>query len=273
MALSTAIKDRVWEHPLVWKLNKKFVKYAYMFLSRRLRDDDVVFLNFAYEEDPKMGLELEPEDEHNRGCLQLYHATASQVDLTGKKVLEVGCGHGGGASYIKRYLGPASYTGLDLNPTGIEYCKRRHKDVPGLDFLQGDAQDLPFPDESFDALVNVESANYYPDQAKFFSEVARVLRPGGHFLYTDCQPIAGTEVWEQTLANAPLRKLAQRDINRECMRGMENYSQHWYDVIERNAPSFLRSSIAEGLPVEGSRHYQGLKAGTTTYRIHLFVKD
>jgi SAM-dependent methyltransferase len=166
-----------------------------MYLTRRLTDEDELFLNFAYEEDPPMGMPLEPADERNRGCIQLYHATASQVDLNGKKVLEVGCGHGGGASYIKRYLGPASYTGLDLNPTGVAFCRKRHQE-PGLDFVQGDAQDLPFPDQSFDAVVNVESANYYPDQAKFFNEVARVLRPGGHFLYTDCQPAAGVEVGE-----------------------------------------------------------------------------
>jgi fatty-acid O-methyltransferase len=273
MALSTTIKDRVWQSPLLWKLNQKFVKYAYMYLTRRLSDEDVLFLNFAYEEDPKMGLKLEAADERNRGGLQLYHATANQVDLNGKKVLEVGCGHGGGASYIKRYLGPASYTGLDLNPTGIAFCQKRHKDVPGLDFVQGNAQDLPFPDESFDALVNVESANYYPDQAKFYNEVARVLRPGGHFLYTDCQPADGLEVWEARLEDAPLRKLSQRDINAECMLGMENYSQQWFDVIDRNAPSFLRSSIREGAPVVGGRHYHGLEQGWTTYRIYLFVKD
>ncbi len=194
------------------------------------------------------------------------------MDLNGKKVLEVGCGHGGGASYIKCYLGPASYTGLDLNPSGTAFCKKRHT-LPGLDFVQGDAQDLPFPDQSFDAVVNVESANYYPDQASFFSEVARVLRPGGHFLYTDCQPPAGVAVWEATLANAPPRKLSQRDINAETMRGMEKYSQHWLDTIERRAPSFLRNTLRDGAPVPGGKHYQGLKEGTTTYRVHLFVKD
>jgi fatty-acid O-methyltransferase len=272
MAQSTSILDRVWQRPFFWKLNQRFAKYAYMILTRWVSRDDVLFLNFAYEEDPPMGLELQPADERDRGCIQLYHATASQVDLNGKKVLEVGCGHGGGASYIKRYLGPASYTGLDLNPSGIAFCKKRHT-LPGLDFVQGDAQDLPFPDESFDAVVNVESANYYPDQAAFFREVARVLRPGGHFLYTDCQPAAGVEVWEATLAEAPLRKLSQRDINAETMRGMEKHSQHWVDTIERHAPSFLRNTLRDGAPVAGGKHYQGLKAGTTTYRIHLFVKD
>ena len=44
-----------------------------------------------------MGLPLEPEDEQNRYGIQLYHRTATQADLSGKKVLEVSCGHGGGA--------------------------------------------------------------------------------------------------------------------------------------------------------------------------------
>lgn len=130
-----------------------------------------------------MALPLSESDEPNRYCIQLYHQTASQVDLTGKEVLEVSCGAGGGASYIARNLGPASYTGLDLNPASIDLCRAKHR-LPGLQFVQGDAQNLPFPDESFDAVVNVEASHQYPDFRGFLAEVARVLRPGGHFLYT-----------------------------------------------------------------------------------------
>lgn len=105
-----------------------------------------------------MALPLSESDEPNRYCIQLYHQTASQVDLTGKEVLEVSCGAGGGASYIARNLGPASYTGLDLNPASIDLCRAKHR-LPGLQFVQGDAQNLPFPDESFDAVVNVEASH------------------------------------------------------------------------------------------------------------------
>jgi hypothetical protein len=73
------------QHPLLWKLSQKFVKYAYMYSTVRLSDEDELLLNFASEADPPMGLQSEAADERNRGCIQLYHATASQVDLAGKK--------------------------------------------------------------------------------------------------------------------------------------------------------------------------------------------
>ena len=181
-------QDREFRHPFVWKLNEKFVQsfqnYFYRYVTRRLGADDVLFLNYGYEEDPPMALPLAASDEPNRFSIQLYHRTATQVDLNGKRVLEVSCGHGGGASYLMRTLRPASYTGLDLNPAGIDFCRKRHN-LPGLDFVHGDAENLPFPDQSFDAVINVEASHLYPRFPRFLAEVARVLRPGGHFLYAD----------------------------------------------------------------------------------------
>jgi SAM-dependent methyltransferase len=113
-----------------------------------------------------MAIPLEASDEPYRFPIQLYHRTATQADLGGKRVLEVGCGHGGGASYLMRTLHPASYTGLDLNPVGIAFCRERHN-VPGLDFVQGDAENLPFPDQSFDAVINIESSHCYPRFPRF----------------------------------------------------------------------------------------------------------
>jgi ubiquinone/menaquinone biosynthesis C-methylase UbiE len=54
-----------------------------------------------------------------------------------------------------------------------------------MDFVHGDAQSLPFADESFDVVINIEASHGYPDFPRFLAEVARVLRPGGRFLYAD----------------------------------------------------------------------------------------
>src|SRR6201996_1465805 len=149
--------DRLNRNTFFLKLLNLRFKYGYRFLSRLLTRDDVLFLNYGYEEDPPMALPLAVSDEPDRFPVQLYHRTATQVDLAGKKVLEVSCGHGGGSSYLMRTLGPKSYTALDINPDGIAFCRKRHQ-LPGLDFVQGDAQNLPFDNESFDAVINVEAS-------------------------------------------------------------------------------------------------------------------
>ena len=130
----------------------------YPAITRRIaqNEEDVVFLNWGYEEDPPMGLPLAPSDEPNRYYIQLYHRTASQADLRGTQVLEVSCRHGGGAAYLVRTFRPASYTGLDFNPDGVAYARKRHN-VAVLDFVHGDAENLPFSDECFDAVINVEA--------------------------------------------------------------------------------------------------------------------
>ena len=166
--------------------NRLVSKLFYRIQTRLVAADDVVFLNIGYEEDPPMALPLMESDEPDRFSIQLYHRIATQADLRGKRVLEVGCGHGGGASYLIRTLRPASYTGLDLNRAAIAFCRKRHN-LPGVDFVHGNAEKLPFPDQSFDAVINVESSAAYPHFSRFLAEVARVLRPEA----ISCTPIFG----------------------------------------------------------------------------------
>jgi ubiquinone/menaquinone biosynthesis C-methylase UbiE len=265
--------DRLSRSPILLKLLNLRFTYGYRFLSRLLIRDDVLFLNYGYEEDPPMALPLAASDEPDRFAIQLYHRTATQVDLSGKKVLEVSCGHGGGASYLMRALHPASYTGLDLNTVGIKFCRNRHN-LPGLDFVEGNAESLPFPDQSFDAVINVEAAIHYPDFARFLTEVARVLRPGGHFLYADLRVADGVAAWEATLANAPMRPLSKQVINAEVMRGLEK-TNRLLDQITRRLPNiaYLRGVANDFAGGSGSEIYRRLEYGELSYRLFCFVKD
>ncbi len=260
-----ALRYRLQSNPIVAKLTTKY----FLPLGTRQVGNDVVFFNFGYEEDPPLGLPLSAADEQNRYGIQLYHQTASQIDLTGKKVLEVSCGAGGGASYIVRTLGPASYTGLDLNPASIELCQKRHQ-LPGLDFVQGDAMNLPFPDASFDVVLNVEASHQYPDFPKFLDEVVRVLRPGGDFLYTDSRRIPHIAGWEAVLAAAPLRKVAERDIEAEAKRGLAAITRRTQEQVGNRAPAIVGAvtRYAANLMDRDLR-----KDGGFTYRIYRFVKD
>jgi ubiquinone/menaquinone biosynthesis C-methylase UbiE len=239
-------------------------KYYYLFLTRYFSGDDLVFLNLGYEEDPPMALPLEASDEPDRYFIQLYHCTATQADLKGKKVLEVSCGHGGGASYLVRTLDPASYTGLDLNRAGIDFCRKRHQ-LPGLDFVQGNAENLPFADQSFDAVINVEAAPYYPRFPRFLAEVARVLRPEGHFLYADLRPRDRIAKWEEELGDAPMRLISERVIGEQVARGLEKNVPRLQELYRHN-----RAFVPTNRLLKISH---GLRSGEISYRMYCFAND
>jgi cytochrome P450/SAM-dependent methyltransferase len=251
---------------------KLMSKYWYPFLSRRWDAEDVLLINYGYEEDPPMALPLNESDESHRYSIQLYHRTATQVDLKGKKVLEVSCGHGGGSSYVVRTLGPAAYTALDINPDGINFCRKRHE-VPNLEFVHGDAQDLPFDNATFDVVINVEASHGYPDVPRFLAEVERVLRPGGHFLYTDFRGRDEFAEWDEALAESPLRMESKAIINQEVLRGLDGNSSRYLDLVDRNLPAVFRpfGRLFAGVP--GSLMYRELQSGGLSYRTYSFVKD
>ena len=247
-------------------------KYWYPFVTRLWDQDDVVFINWGYEEHPPMGLPLAPSDEPDRYCIQLYHRTATQTDLSGKKVLEPSCGHGGGAAYLVQTFHPASYTGLDLNPHGIAFAEERYN-LPGLDFVHGDAENLPFPDESFDVVLNVEASHAYLHFDRFLSELVRVLRPGGHFLYVDFRGFLEYDAWDAALAGMPLRMVSKREINADVLRGLDYKSGRYLDLIGRSVPAVLRplARLFAGAP--GTLMYKELQRGRLSYRMYSFTKD
>jgi SAM-dependent methyltransferase len=247
-------------------------KYWYPLITRRWEQDDIIFLNWGYEEDPPLGLPLAPEDEPNRYCIQLYHRTATQADLGGKQVLEVSCGHGGGAAYLVRTLGPAAYTGLDYNPDGVAFAQKRHN-LPGLEFVHGNAESMSFPDESFDAVINVEASHAYPHFDRFLSEMVRVLRPGGHFLYADFRGFLEYDAWDAALAGMPMRMVSKREINAEVLRGLDNNSPRYLDLVGRHVPKFLQpfGRVFSGAP--GTLANRQLQSGKASYRMYHFIKD
>ncbi|GJL58132.1 MAG: hypothetical protein NPIRA03_09890 [Nitrospirales bacterium] len=102
-------------------------------------------------------------------------------DLSGKKVLDLGCG-GGRTSVILRDMG-GEVIGVDISTRLIGAARRR---FPDIDFQLGDAVNLTYPDASFDCvLFSFNGLDYlYPLKARLkgIGEIWRVLRPGGVFI-------------------------------------------------------------------------------------------
>ncbi|GAU67577.1 putative methyltransferase [Streptomyces sp. NBRC 110611] len=107
------------------------------------------------------------------------------AELAGASVLEVGCGLGEGLNFLSRLIDAERVTGLDLSPQAITRATTRLSRGRRLHFVQGDAENLPFEDGELDLVINIESSHTYPDFGRFLDEVARVLKPGGHFSHID----------------------------------------------------------------------------------------
>jgi len=96
----------------------------------------------------------------------------------GSRVLDVATGSGNAAIAAAR-LG-CDVTGVDYVPALLERgLERADAERLDIEFLEGDAEDLPFPDGSFDAVLSMFGAMFAPDHARAAAEIARVCRPGG----------------------------------------------------------------------------------------------
>jgi len=108
----------------------------------------------------------------------------------GARVLEIGCGDGGGAGIFSRVFAPGLYHGLDVDPAMIRVAARRLRGPLGRStaFVLGDAERLPYAEAAFDAVVNFGIIHHLPDWRRGVAELARVLRPGGTFYFEEIYP-------------------------------------------------------------------------------------
>ena len=95
----------------------------------------------------------------------------------GGSALDVCCGTGDLAIELRRAVGPAGrVVGLDFSPGMLAFAERK---CPAVEWVQGDALDLQFADETFDAATVGFGVRNLADLDRGFAELARVVRPGG----------------------------------------------------------------------------------------------
>lgn len=113
-------------------------------------------------------------------------ALAALELAAGDRLLDVGCGSGAAvreaAALVERAVG------LDLSPGMIEEARRLAENVPGAEFVVGDAESLPFAADEFTAVLCSASLHHYPDPGRAIEEMVRVLAPGGRVAISDANP-------------------------------------------------------------------------------------
>jgi ubiquinone/menaquinone biosynthesis C-methylase UbiE len=110
----------------------------------------------------------------------VYEFAAEYVG--GKTVLDCGAGEGYGPALLAKRA--ASVIGLDYSAEAVIYANGKYGDAPNLRFLQGDASQLPFEDDSFDVLCCFQVLEHLDDGPGFLFEARRVLKPGGKLILT-----------------------------------------------------------------------------------------
>lgn len=174
--------------------------------------------------------------------------------VSGKNLLEVGCGNGVQARYIVKKYGPSSYKAIDLNEGNIEIA--RHLSGAGegerVEFCVDDAHSLEtVEDNSVDLLINIESAFHYPQKPEFLRQIHRVLKPGGSFVIADILTTNSKEnrlknfwkkrmsyhhwpleSYQKELPVAHLNALSYSDITSDMIRGFRGYKR-WLNDMQR----------------------------------------
>lgn len=238
----------------------------YRYVSWRYPNPELTFMNYGFADlDPSVRpLALDPGDEPYRLYIQLYHHLAGGVPLEGRDVLEVGCGRGGGASYVMRYLRPAYLTAVDLVPRSVAFCRARHA-IQGLTFLQGDAEALGLPDEAFDVVLNVESCHCYPSMTRFLAEVWRVLRPGGLLLMADFWPAQEMAVLRRRLPPAGFEHVQVQVITPNVLRALDADHGRKRALIEAHVSPLFRGLFARAVALRGTEIYEAFRRGKLEY--------
>jgi ubiquinone/menaquinone biosynthesis C-methylase UbiE len=237
---------RTWPslRPHVWR-------HVYRFISRRYPPEAFSCMNYGYAllEEGSIGPELSPAQLSERYCLQLYHFVASAVDITGKDVLEIGCGRAGGTRFLKTHFAPRRLVAADFLLPAIPRTERCRPS--GLEFVNADSHFLPFCDQLFDVAINIESSHCYSSISTFFDEVKRVLRPNGYFVYADFCRAPELHERRALLRASGMSLISEDDISENVVAALHTDHERRMGLIKKYARGWLSKPFAE---FAGTRH-------------------
>lgn len=141
-------------------------------------------------------------------------------------ILDLGCGTGSVLDLLLKQKPSVHAYGLDLSDEMLAVVRQKLGEKAEL--MQGDSENLPYQDNSFDAVMCIESFHHYPDPLKALSEIYRVLKPQGKFILCD--------TWMFT----PIRGILNAFIKFSNDGDVRVYSEH--EIIKMLADSNFKNT-------------------------------
>lgn len=188
-------------------------------------------------------------------------------------ILDISCGRGGGTSVYHHYYNFRRIVGLDLNENHIRLAKNKFSDF--AEYYQGTYRDLPFIDEEFDFVTNLEASNYYDDPGMLFSESYRVLKSNGTMIFSDhCMGVIREEMLESEMKNSGFKIIKKRNITRNVRAAcaLDKYALDETDHIEAGNLAQIHLSGEEPyfLHLKTNLDFKPMK---TEYYIYVLEKE
>ena len=157
-----------------------------------------------------------------------------------KRLLDIGCGNGIGLKLGSNLLKAKYALGIDLVNKLVINATTNFSETDKVNYIQSDAENLALASESFDIITNLESSHLYPKIEHFFSEVERVLAPGGFFCYADIhlenkQQAERLEAFLKTRKN--LKIVQKYDLTKMVQASI-------YQRLITNEDSFYKTALA-----------------------------
>jgi SAM-dependent methyltransferase len=264
--------------PSDW-LSKKGEMRDYTEISNSLAEAGIgrfaTFLNYGYVPNGNEQFAVvEPHEVWNINSVKLLLEAVGGTAICDRDVIDIGCGRGGNIVALAKYFKPKTMVGLDVCPANIAYCSSKNR-LPAASYLVADAENIPFTNESFDVVLNMESAHAYPNRAKFYAEVYRILRPGGTFLYTELMPAEQVERNVRLLKEAGLSVIRNQDVTSNVLLSCEGNAKQRtgpQGIAKQAGADMNIADIGDFIALPGSKKYQEMSSGTGQYRLMNLVK-
>jgi SAM-dependent methyltransferase len=170
-------------------LLKSEIKKTYASVSEDAGRDFIFPTGRAWAEDLRYPAELANVPE---SAVESFAGVANPWELgrlaSGERVLDLGSGAGTDSLIAAQMVGSEGrVTGIDMTPQMLAKARTAAGElgVTNVEFVEAEAERLPFPDESFDVVISNGVIDLIPDKEAVFSELHRVLVPGGRLQIAD----------------------------------------------------------------------------------------